>query len=590
MDTIDWSTDDITKHLRSTRLFAGLDDASLNRFAEAASVCIVPAGDDVIGEGEDATDAFVVIAGRLSIIVEQPDGSRTIVNDVGTGEVVGEMALLTDDPRSATVRARRDAALLRISADDFRAIVLDHPTALMTLTRTVVQRLNQSIHSTRADPVRSVIGVMPAGSRPAHREFGQRLADALEGSVVVVTARDAEGVVGSDASPGALAQYLHRLEDRHRFIVLVGDGDDPSWKGLCFRQSDLVLHVGYSNGFGEFGEHEADLGSTDATSHLVIVHTDATPLGTNEIVRARGRLRHHHVRRGSDADVERVARIVMGTSVGVVLGGGGARGFAHLGAMRAMLEAGLPIDHIGGTSIGASVAAGYAMDFDIDHITELVKRTTSERGSILDPTLPSVALARGKRLVARMRDGYGEVEIEDLWLDFLCVSTDLSIGDAHIHRSGPVWRAVRASIAIPGVLAPMSSADGHVLVDGGILDNLPTGPMATAFDPQTIVAVDLRAPTNISSEDLPDDGVVSGWGVATRSLLPWLDQQQVPGVVESLIAASLVSGGTQGRMADLTLRPPVGEFGFMDFGASDEMVEVGYRHAVDHFEANGLPG
>ena len=137
MDGLDWSTDDVERHLRSSAVFGHIDDAALRRVAEAASITLLRAGETLVEEGDPGTDAFIVIAGRLEIETATASGGSRVVNHLGPGDVVGEMALLTEEPRSASVRARRDSALMRVAADDFRSIVIDHPGALLDVTKTV---------------------------------------------------------------------------------------------------------------------------------------------------------------------------------------------------------------------------------------------------------------------------------------------------------------------------------------------------------------------------------------------------------------------------------------------------------------------
>ena len=592
MGAFEWSAEDVARHLRSSAVFRTLDDAAVERFVEASEVLLVRAGEVVISEGDAGADAFIVIAGRLDVTAASADGTTRTVNHLGPGDVVGEMALLTDERRSATVRARRDSALVRIGSDDFRSIVLDHPESLLDVTRTVMLRLNRSIHDERPDGIRNVIAVLPAGDRPAHFEFARAFADALPStSVAFVTAEHVRSNIGGDVSEAATTQYLHRTEDANEFVVLVGESGNAAWSELCHRQSDVVLHVGYADSLGSIAEYETDPTSAECGNtpfELVLVHADETPVNTASILEKRSPRRHHHIRHGSMADVERVARIVGGSSVGVVFGGGGARGYAHLGVLKAMLEAGIPIDHVGGASIGSAIASGLAMGLDWDDMVAQLRGVTYEGGGIVDSTLPSVAVARGKRLTEGMRDGYGDIGIEDLWTEFFCVSTDLTEGKVHVHTSGPVWEAVRSSVSIPGVLPPMRSSAGHVLVDGGVLDNVPTAAMKSTYSPRWLIAVDLSARSTIGAADLGSEGSISGWKVARHRVLPWKDRLDVPGILESLIAASTISGSATGTDADLIIRPPVSEFGFLDFAAGDDIIEAGYRHTVDLFDAEGM--
>jgi NTE family protein len=249
--------------------------------------------------------------------------------------------------------------------------------------------------------------------------------------------------------------------------------------------------------------------------------------------------------------------------------------------LKAINEHGIPIDFVGGTSIGASVAATVAIGWDIDQGISTTKHVTVDRGSLVDFTPPAVSLSSGATLTEGMREGFGNVRIEDLWYPFFCVSTDLTEGESRIHTEGSLWRAVRSSIAIPGTFPPMKSNDGHVLVDGGVTNNLPVDVMTRFAPGATILAVDLRAKAHLPSGALPSDGVLSGWGVLGRRLNPFAQNAEVPRILDILLRSTDVASGPPRVHADLTFRPSVGSFGALDFRSWSAMIDVGYRHATE---------
>ncbi len=582
---------DALRHLRASTTFGDLSDRVLRELHACMVPVTVAAGETLIEEGDAAGDAYIVVAGRLVASTLDKDGSSVVVGEIGEGDLVGEMSLLTQTERTATVTAVRDCTLLRMSAEDFSRVVIAEPLALFDVARTVVNRLDRLIHDHRPGLTIGVVAVIPCGEGPYDQAFIEDLSGILEPAATSVIV-DHDRLVrdlGPDPTADAITSFLHRLELQNDLTFLIADADDTEWNHLCVRQADLNLLVGKSERMARIGPSEAALKAMNGngagqSTHLVLLHDGEFPSDTAEILAHRCVDRHHHVRSGSRADLESLARVLTRTSIGLVLGGGGARGFAHIGVIRALSEAGIPIDHVGGTSIGSSMAAGYAIGWDWEKVLDLMKRVTVERGSLIDFSFPAVALARGERLTGGMREALGSAYIEDLWTDFFCVSTDLSRSEAYIHRSGSVWKAMRASIAIPGILPPVRSPEGHVLVDGGVLNNLPTDVMRDVFDPKTVIAVDLRADIDIPASDLGDDGVVSGWRVLGRRVNPWKESMQIPRMLDILARSTAVTGSDNALLADVVFRPPVAEFGILDFASHERIVAAGYQHAVDVLE------
>lgn len=576
----------VVERLRSSAVFGGLSESILERLATSLEPVSFAAGDCVVAEGDAATDAFILITGRLQVSALDETGEPAVVAELAPGNVVGEMSLLTGEPRSATVHALRDSLTLRLHAADFQRIVLDEPSALLELTRTIVRRLDRSIHGRRPVPSVRVVGVLPAGRTALHHDFASRFADAVGGrrSVALVTSAQLERHLGANATRATVATYLHQIERDHALTLLVADDALTGWTQRCVRQADVNLLVGEARELGVLSAAEAAVReSVDAVlpeTHLVILHESGRPTRTPAVLALRKLDRFHHVRRRFDQDLDRLARIVTGTSVGLVLGGGGARGYAHFGVIRALAEARVPVDHVGGASIGASVAAGLAMGLDWETMLDHERAVTADN-ALVDLSFPAVALARGRRLTAGARANYGQAHIEDLWAEFFCVSTDLTTGTSRVHTTGPVWRAVRASTSIPGIFPPVRGPDGHVLVDGAVLNNLPADVMANTFRPGTVLAVDLEGPSSLPASDLPDDGVLNGWRVLGRRLAPWLSPLEIPHMVDLLTRTSSVSRTNGAQLADLVIRPPVSDFGTLDFDAYRRIADAGYREAVE---------
>jgi predicted acylesterase/phospholipase RssA len=518
------------------------------------------------------------------------------------------MALISNEPHTATVKAIRDSHLLEITREDFEILGREEPSVMLAIARLMVTRLRKSIHhSSRTGRVRT-LAIVPAGREQLVNGFVAQLetALALTGDVLTLSVESVEATLGkgrAGTSSGSaadldLVEWLNRREAEHGMVIYVADPGVGPWTQRCLRQADRVLVVGHAQGSPVPGELESNLhlAPSDATQRndLVIVHpaVTAVPVGTSRWLAGREIGAHHHVRDGSAEDFGRLARSLSGRSVSLVLSGGGARGLAHIGVLRALEEADVPVDFIGGASFGALIAAAVARGDDGGSIRESIQRLLVDRRRPLDMTAPATALTGGKRIVAMLQDGFGETQIEDLWRRFFCVSSNLTKARVRVHTTGPIWQALRASISIPGLFPPVNSGDGDVLVDGAVMNNLPVDVMKSLSDGGPVLAVNLRGEFPLRAEDLPRHGVLSGWKIYGRRLNPLAEALSLPGIIDVMLrtteVGSVLSSKTMEQRADVVFHPQVDDVGLLDFSAMDRLIDAGYRHAVGVLEDGGL--
>jgi predicted acylesterase/phospholipase RssA len=285
-------------------------------------------------------------------------------------------------------------------------------------------------------------------------------------------------------------------------------------------------------------------------------------------------------------DFARLARCLTGAGIGLVLGGGGARGFAHLGVLRALAEADVPIDWVGGTSVGAIIAALVAQRLSPG---EALAQCKEHFSSLKDPTLPVVALLAGRRIRAKLERVFGTTAIEDLLLPYLCLSTNLSRAAQAVHERGPLVRAIRASIALPGVLPPVSLGE-DLHVDGGLVNNLPIDVMAAKPEIGTVLAVDVSAEVEMRAPS-DRDFEVSGWRMLWERIHPGAARSEMPSIMSLLTRSALVASvyWTRERRAaeaaSLYLRIPMADLRLLAFDRIDEIVARGYEATRDAIRA-----
>jgi NTE family protein len=272
-----------------------------------------------------------------------------------------------------------------------------------------------------------------------------------------------------------------------------------------------------------------------------------------------------------DADCRRLARVISGKSVGLVLSGGGARAYAHVGVIRALREAGCPIDFVGGASMGAIIGAGVACGWDDAEIDRRIRKAFVESNPLSDYRLPVVALVKGHRVDARLKEHFDDLLIEELQLPYFAVSTNLTQGTFRVHTQGLLRDALRATISLPGILPPVVS-DNQVLVDGAVLNNFPVDVMRDVHRGR-IIGVDVaQAPEGLSADEFINPPGFFGWTAAHGFRAP-------PPIANLLMRAATVSinPNVHRGLTDLLIIPELQGIELRDWRDYEPAVEAGYQ-------------
>ena len=569
-----------------TTLFGIVEPEVLAHVEQLMEWVSLPAGTMLFAQGDDADAAYVVATGRLRAFRrDEPSAPEVEVGEIGRAELVGEMSLVDNEPRSATVYAVRDTQLLRFSQAAYDELLQRYPRVGLEVAQIALKRARGTGVRDRVRRLSFVL--VPATPNVDVRGFAEELTAALGPEARRVSSSDIDRELGrpdiaqiGDDHVGALrlAYRLEELEQRHRYLVYEIDGTWTAWSRRALRWADHVVLVADASHDPRPGPLEHELWALVTRQHhpkvsLALLHPPGTvlPSGTAAWLQPRAVASHHHVRRGDAVHMGRLARLLSGTGTSLVLGGGGARGFAHLGVLAVLEELGAPIDMIGGTSIGAVMAVGPALEWDAMRS----RRTALEAfRKLFDYTLPSTAVLRGERITNKLQSFIGDIDIEDMWIPYFCVSTNLTHATAEFHDRGTVVPAVRASIAIPGVLPPVPR-DGDLLVDGGVLDNVPVGEMRRRNPTGNVIAVDVAPVDGPVADD--DYGL---WVSGFRSLFrKRRTRHGPPNLVSTMVRSSIIASVRDRQrvvrddIADLYLDVGVEGGGTLDFSTADEIAD-----------------
>jgi NTE family protein/lysophospholipid hydrolase len=585
--------------LRQSILFSDVNLATAIQLAKMAEQIVLRGGDVLFRQGDQSDAIYVVINGRLDVVKRAQNGKAELVNEIGPGESVGELGLVTDQRRSADIIARRDTTVARLDKREYLEILRRDPEGITRGLVRAAQGVSTGMARFRRQHGGNLpsLALIPAAPGMPLRQSAEVLSEALgrRGSIILLTsAICAEAGYpineeGGDAPERdvALLRWLNDLERHYSCILYVADERDSPWTQLCVRQADHVLLMVDGRAKAEIGPIERAVRQMARTAEqrwtlLLLQSAEATvPTGTMRHLVLRPGTQHMHVRAGHPSDWARVARSLTGNSVGVVFGGGGARGFAHIGIIRALEEHGVPVDVVGGTSVGALVAGQYALGRSpqeiLDGVMSLVK--TGEQF-----TLPLVSLMSGRRFSRGLHELMGEGAIEDSWRKFFCISCNLTSAQSVVHSSGSLWRSVLASNSPPGLLPPVVRG-GDLLVDGGLLDGLPTDTMNRMNGKGLLIVINVMPRTGVSTSYSYDYGL-SGWRILWNRLNPFANSVGMPSIVEILtrsMAIGSIANRTMmlNRATDLLLEPPLSTYSVTDHVKGPEIAEVGYANAAE---------
>ncbi len=530
----------------------------------------LPSGRILFREEDPGDALYVLVAGSLCAFRQGVD-RPLVLGHVSPGETVGEAALFTGAVRSATVYACRDSELLMLDRPAFEALAQREPAATLALARHAFRRHSRLAGDNALHAGPRTIALL-AGSE------GVDLGSLATGLALAFGSLSSTAVVRYAEGARMTTGELHALEQTHRRVLYVDEPGHRTWRTLCKRQADVWLHAVRADHAPD--PHTRDPQTLDSSPVPRIEHLLLDARAGNGATAAWshwfGGMLSHQLR--SPSDLPRIARMVAGHGRGLVLAGGGARGFAHVGVVRALAEFDALPDVVAGTSIGAVVAALMARDVPLDEVLRVMKYAFVTRRPLSGWTLPLYSVNSGRRVSALLREVFGEQRIEELALPFFCISANLTDNLVHVHRQGSVWRALRASVAIPGVLPPVIEG-GKVFVDGAVLDNLPVGVMRQWPVDETI-AVDVGAEHGITA--MADETELPPWW----ALLPDLFRKRTrPGIVQLLLRAGTVGATAASQRAsasaDLLIAPPLRDIDLLDWHAHERAMETGYRHACE---------
>ncbi|KAM9822175.1 patatin-like phospholipase domain-containing protein 7 isoform 2-T2 [Syngnathus typhle] len=582
------------------------------------------AGRAVYRQGEKSDSTFIVLSGRLRSVIAKDNGKKELAGEYGRGDLIGVVEALTHMNRATTVHAVRDSELAKLPEGALNSIKRRYPQVVTRLIHLLGQKIlgnmqqvngplaarSLPLHTANSkwdagNPVTnlSTVAILPVSDEIPLMAFTLELQHALSGigPTLLLTSDIIKQRLGSAALDSVheyrLSSWLGQQEDIHRIVLYQSDSGLTPWTQRCIRQADCIIIVGLGEQEPTVGELEQMLESSAvrAQKQLVLLHREdgPPPKGTAEWLNMRSWIStHHHLscprrvfsRRSlpklrelyqrvfekcpeRHSDFSRLARILTGNSIAVVLGGGGARGCSQVGIIRALNEAGIPVDIVGGTSIGSFMGALYAEEKSNSRMRirarEWAMDMTSLFKKFVDLTYPVTSMFSGASFNSGIRSVFKGKQIEDLWLPYFNITTDITASSMRVHTD-----------------------DGHLLMDGGYINNLPAD-VARSMGAKVVIAVDVgsRAETNLTNYG----DSLNGWWLLWKRFNPLAEKVKVLNMAEIQTRLAYVCCVRQLESVKDSdyceyIRPPIDRYGTLEFGKFDEIAEVGYQHGKTLFD------
>jgi NTE family protein len=587
---------DFLNLLKSCEIFSSLKETELVKLLKKFKMVHLKKNKILFRQGSFSSSLYLVVSGKLVIVLRQESGEKKILNTIDAGGTVGEMGALSNEPRTATVRALEDSILLKLSSDEFNELAKAYPFIMQKTLASLMQRSRDLIQlvSNQESPRKHVV-IVPASHDVSLAGFSEKLLSFTRKIKRMAVISDFSDI--SSADEVQLKKIIDEMAEKNQTILYLLGSTKTRLEQLAFQHANVVYIIAKGDSdpyIDPFVLKEIKKSKSMATELILLYDNEKLrPHRTSQWLNMTKFDLHHHIRVNQEKDWHRLLRFMRGKAVGVVFGGGGLRCWAHLGAIKAIEKAGIPIDMLGGTSAGAIVAGHYGLhESNKDSIKGLqeLSEATRKAVALTNLTWPAVSVFNSKDFTHKLYELFGGEHIEDLWVNCFCMTTNLSNFSQMIYRKGRLWKTIRSSASVPGIFPPVV-IKGRLQTDGGILNNLPVDVMRKFIGPQgTVIAIELTH-LNEDSTDYHFPPILTFWQTVLTKLHIIHRNYKFPHFIDtflkSLLAGASAKQYENSLSADLLISPDLSKFGILNVKQSQEaqLVKIGYVSASKAIKA-----
>jgi NTE family protein len=591
---------DIVKNID---LFSNIDDDILESMLDSFTLVDIKENDTLFQIGDQSDAFYITLSGYLVALLKNEKDELYSIGRIKTGELIGEMGILNKKPRNLTVKALSDAKLLKLTDIAFKQLISIAPDIVYQILLNIILREQNKLDTM------SLISqkVIKKSNRHVLITAVNPSVDISEFLVTLKSLTQQEGYIEkfffideekllkyyNMRGLSSLMEYIDNLEKSHHTLLYYITEKFQYLVKFLIKRADLFILVGAGLQLPNYSSFVCQLMEQhdlrDIKKELVLLWPTRTQIKNTHIWLNPADFHcHHHIIINDSGSYQRLLRFFQGKAVGLVLSGGAARGWAHVGVIRAMKEKKIPIDAICGTSSGSGVAGFHLLSNNEEELIEYVKQMrdgVNHSIAWFSVTFPAISFYNAVRATYSLKSIFEERNIENFDIPFFAVSTNVSTQTENVHRLGRVWRAIRASAAIPGFFPPLVE-NGQLLYDGGLMNNLPVDRMRKLLGPDaTIIASDLE----VSLEDKKQYYFPPTLSL-TKLLLSKLgltNQKYVfpnffSTLLKSILLGSLQKSQDNIALANYYIHPDLSKYNMLSLEeiSEKELVESGYQNAL----------
>jgi NTE family protein len=548
-------------NLIDSPLFAGLSPSALNDILGRMAARSYTTNQYICREGDTSDRMYLLESGLVEVIIGEGPAAQVIAH-LRRGDIFGEMGLLSDEPRAASILTVMPTLVLELSRSAFAEIIHLHPAILLNISRVLIERQKKSLrrslaHSRRGEFILLMIG---RGTESLAQQIIAICQNICPLGVTVVDLSEGlslDKILLADKTVDSAMALLENLVDTAAPTISVAYCDHPDLASLI-RYVDRVALLGTEAEIGKASESSASFKNAIDVFLMSVLTKNLGDLGNFRVMRVLG----------SDEDRSDsgwIARHLTRTKLGLALGAGGAKGFAHVGVLGVLRRAGYVVDFLAGSSIGALIGSLLGLGLNVDDIEVQLKRIWApEHVDLLADLSPEGISVGLERILRTIKDIVGDRMMSDLCLPLRILTADLQEGEAVPLDNWPVYEAIRAALSIPGLALPYMHGPQR-LVDAVCLTPVPTS-FVRDMGADIVMSVNLLSRQTLTA--WPSEGPPMPAHKRKRT-------QTMDPVVETLMMLQIDTSIRNASQADIILTPRFPPSSWRDFSLAELFREAG---------------